>query len=368
MASTSPDVIDTRAAAGRQPAATTLVGVQMLRAMAALMVVALHASLQVGPFGGDHLNFRTGNAGVDVFFPISGFVMVLSTAGRPASASTAGRFVVNRIVRIVPIYWLLTFAKALVALAQPAMFSGYAFSLKGLIAALLFIPYSEGGMYIWPPLKPGWTLNLEAFYYALIALVLVFSRRTWLIVPVVLTGLVAAAWAIAPAAPVLTGPQGWAAPLALEFAAGMVIGRIMLSTSRAGTWPWLALLIAIASYLFVPVMEDLRLSWGLAGVALLWAAIGLEPRFAGRRWTRLPVLIGEASYALYLTHALTQPVLAAIAGKWLTPMIGPVGLLAVLIVVPTVMAVLFHLSIEKPMTAWLKKIALADPAPRTVTA
>ena len=92
------------------PTARTFHSVQILRAVAATMVVALHACIQAGRFGG--AAFPLGNAGVDVFFPISGFVMVVSTANRQASARTAARFALARFLRIAPIYWLLTLAKA----------------------------------------------------------------------------------------------------------------------------------------------------------------------------------------------------------------------------------------------------------------
>src|SRR3546814_6412772 len=65
------------------------VGVHMLRGVAALMVVVFHTGLMLQarlPEVGDAWVLRFGAAGVDVFFPISGFVMLISTRtllGRP---------------------------------------------------------------------------------------------------------------------------------------------------------------------------------------------------------------------------------------------------------------------------------------------
>jgi exopolysaccharide production protein ExoZ len=65
----------------RSPSAPkTYFSVQILRAVAALMVVGLHATLQAQYFGGAWF-FGLGNAGVDIFFPVSGFVMLLTRRG-----------------------------------------------------------------------------------------------------------------------------------------------------------------------------------------------------------------------------------------------------------------------------------------------
>ena len=70
--------------------------VQVLRAIAALLVVNVHLK--------DFLDIirvpSVGSGGVDLFFVISGFVMVLTTQTKRPSAAD---FAKNRIARIVPI-------------------------------------------------------------------------------------------------------------------------------------------------------------------------------------------------------------------------------------------------------------------------
>ena len=69
--------------------------VQYLRAMAALLVVGYHInSYQVYLM-----------SGVDIFFVISGFIMWQSTRG----GTSPRQFLTNRLIRIVPLYWLVTF-------------------------------------------------------------------------------------------------------------------------------------------------------------------------------------------------------------------------------------------------------------------
>ena len=51
--------------------------------------------------------FRVGLAGVDIFFVISGFIMwIMAEKAYPSP----GEFIRKRVIRIVPLYWALTFS------------------------------------------------------------------------------------------------------------------------------------------------------------------------------------------------------------------------------------------------------------------
>jgi peptidoglycan/LPS O-acetylase OafA/YrhL len=82
-----------------------ITNIQLLRGVAALMVVVFHLVVKMQPFGfdGSQVSFLQG--GVDIFFVISGFIMVHISHERERSG---GQFMADRIIRIVPIYWLLT--------------------------------------------------------------------------------------------------------------------------------------------------------------------------------------------------------------------------------------------------------------------
>ena len=102
----------------------TIISIQILRAFAALLVVFHHARYQIQDFevffhGGI---WPFGQAGVDIFFVISGFIMWVTTHDR---RTTPLRFMTNRIVRIVPLYWLLTLAVAAACLSRPAFSGGW---------------------------------------------------------------------------------------------------------------------------------------------------------------------------------------------------------------------------------------------------
>lgn len=96
-----------------KPSSTTatLPGIQALRALAASAVLVAHTG---GEFE-QHLslpglgpNFGVGSAGVDLFFVISGFVMVYSSERLFGDRASFRTFLTRRAIRIVPLYWTMT--------------------------------------------------------------------------------------------------------------------------------------------------------------------------------------------------------------------------------------------------------------------
>src|ERR1700691_5092848 len=134
-----------------------LLGVQYLRAVAALMVACLHLGDQTPLYSG-YLTFtwpfRSAGlgSGVDIFFVISGFVMYVT-----ALENAPGRFIWRRIARIVPLYWLLTIAVAVLAVVSPGVMQNTDFSPRYLTESLAFIPYANPSQHgqIFPMLVPG---------------------------------------------------------------------------------------------------------------------------------------------------------------------------------------------------------------------
>ena len=61
-----------------------------------------------------------GAAGVDLFFVISGFIMVYTTHGSFGQPGASASFLRRRVIRIVPIYWLYTNVTVLLLAFAPA--------------------------------------------------------------------------------------------------------------------------------------------------------------------------------------------------------------------------------------------------------
>jgi exopolysaccharide production protein ExoZ len=329
--------------------------IQVLRAAAALLVVFVHLdvflrALGLGPFG---------HGGVDLFFIISGFIMVYTTRARPIGPAA---FMVNRITRIAPIYWLITLAVYGVALAVPSLLQATSSDPEQLILSLLFIPFRKANGLVQPTLFVGWTLNYEMLFYALFSLGLMFPERRQGQFAVVglLAVLVAVGLFVQPAGVIASF---YTDPIVVEFAAGMALAALS-STWTVGSMLARRALTAMCAFglvalALVPLwLPDLPrvITHGIPAALVASAAVVLHQ--SGIRWSRRWLLsLGDASYSLYLTHPFVTQA-GQKAGKWigLTPSIAAVLLLVTLAAV-CIVGVITHVAIEKPLTKLAKRIA-----------
>jgi exopolysaccharide production protein ExoZ len=283
-----------------------LTNIQCLRAVAALMVVWLHAKEQ---FPGMNEYFRSGfgAAGVDLFFVISGLIMVFSTANKEIKP---WEFFVRRIQRIVPLYWLATTFLVLVALMAPQLQRSTTLVWPHVVASYLFIPMESPSFpgHMWPVLVPGWTLNYEMAFYAIFALSLFFGRA-WRIpfLALVIGALVAVGqWFN------FKGVFGfYTSDVMLTFVLGALIGRHLISPDFAiNTYKGLTiLLVAIISWFAI---DSLAFSSRFLNIGVPAALVVLGcsylPTF--RFWgTNYLASIGDSSYSVYLTHFFTLALL-----------------------------------------------------------
>lgn len=323
-----------------KPGSTSFAGLQMLRALAAWLVVLHHYHQQIHGFDKSTLLGRllvaAGPYGVEVFFVISGFIMHRSLAGR---GQRPADFLMRRINRIVPAYWLATalFAVCVALLGQPDG-PRTQWDLQRLILSALFIPHEHlGGIGAYPVLTVGWSLNFEMFFYAFLALMLVFAGRFWMWSTALLLAFLPWVWpANAPWAAVL------ASPLLLFFVAGLLVSRglqWMQARDAASAPSWrLALLsvVLVSTWTFVYLgFKPLPLLWRfdfalrlLTAVAAVVLVIRCERWLAGRSALTWLVRLGDASYSTYLVHPIV--LLLVMALPWVTqgPELRPLALLA----------------------------------------
>jgi peptidoglycan/LPS O-acetylase OafA/YrhL len=151
-----------------------LISVQSLRAIAAWMVV-MHHVMQIfydsrGTDWFSVLFSRYGSIGVDIFFVISGFVIYVSTSERKISSF---HFFINRIIRIVPAYWIYTLLTALLVINFENLIPFTQIEAWFLAKSLTFVPaINPGGVWYFPLLTVGWTLNFEMMFYLIFSLAL----------------------------------------------------------------------------------------------------------------------------------------------------------------------------------------------------
>ncbi len=286
----------------------TLLSVQILRAVAALGVVAHHVQLDFAtrmglPAALPDLNL--GAAGVDVFFVISGFVMVHASEPLFGRANGPRLFWLRRLIRIAPLYWAVTSLYLVLTLLLPDMAtSRYS---PGLIAAsYLFFPFPREDGTMQPVVGLGWTLNYEMFFYLVFGGSLVF-RRTAAIAGV--AGLLILAVALGWIAGPLPDALGfWTDPIILEFVFGMLLAVAARSglRLRPATAVFLmgAGLFALALALPMRMVMGLPrgLAWGLPVALFVAGAVLGDFRRSQGALARALGAIGDASYSLYLLH------------------------------------------------------------------
>ncbi len=313
--------------------------VQALRGIAALLVLLFHiADVQIAMTLPAHIAERQlltgfwsqGYSGVDLFFVISGFIMVYVTQTLQPGFKAARGFMRARLSRIYPLWWVFASLMSLyfcLRYGQPAS--------PEIATGQDIVPHLLQSFWLWPqPALPvlgvGWTLIHEMFFYCLFACLLLMPRRTQLAALLIWGGLIIGAMLMMPIPPrAYNLPSLALSPLGLEFILGALIGFIILRQAQNTSGPamarrlWLGILLLSLIFLIftlsfarpaaLPLILYRLIAFGLPFAALLAAAIHLEradallvPPFLSR--------LGDWSYSLYLSHML---VLLALRKIWL---------------------------------------------------
>ncbi len=361
---------------------TKLNNIQVLRAFAALSVVVFHTGFRF-----PYLRIF-GSYGVDVFFVISGYIMarILDDRLQPqlAPGQHAGDFFLRRrILRIVPPYWFFTLLLFFVSLRLPALMGATRASWLELLKSLLFIPFIKASGIAQPLLFIGWSLNYEMFFYVALAIGILFHKRLATRLPSVTFGAALVVLTMLACFPFrATHPFAdfYARDISLEFLLGILSYYVSRSftdtTARRLRLP--TLLVAVLSTLLIVAVQAILpithisrvLTLGVPSFLLITAASVLSQGDWDTRLASL-VLIGDASYILYLIHPYCEYSIDRIFGphhSWLRRETATGALISVTLSV--VLAVLLHLYGERPLVKFLnrnfggkrKSIEFATPA------
>jgi exopolysaccharide production protein ExoZ len=299
-----------------------------------------------------------GAAGVDLFFVISGVVMIAAST-RLADRRDGWRvFLRRRVERVAPLYWLATTAKLALVLAAPALARHAWPGWTSVVCSYLFLPAANAAGEIRPVLPVGWTLSFEMLFY------LVFAAGLALRPPGGLRGVVLRVVLPLLGALSLLGlarAPDWPAvavlcdPLVLEFGAGAVLGLWLLRApapgpARPGTIMALLLLAMAALLALVGLPAGTpwwrALDWGGPATLLVAALLAVE-RSTPLRWPGWLLRLGDASYAIYLVHGFVLAGLASLhpPAAW--------ALLAAALALSIGVGLAVHQWVERPVAAWL---------------
>ena len=307
---------------------------------------------------------KFGAFGVDIFFVLSGCVMAMLMESTPSPAS----FMWRRIVRIVPLYFMVTFVTALASWLVPSVrTTGNIPDVNEVIKSLLFIPCRTSTGTIVPVAGQGWSINCEMMFYLACACSLAIwpRRATFVAFGLVLSVLISCRifWSETDAG------TFYGMPIVVEFCAGLMVWQLY----RAVRVDWSATLIWTTPFLIVAMccLERAHPEWLISAVggwynvvmllppaaALLWIGLVCEPTFVQLHegTQRLLVRIGDASYAIYLTHIIVLGLVGISFAR-----LGIGGLTssvtsAAAVVLATLVGILVHEKVDKPIQRKIAK-------------
>jgi exopolysaccharide production protein ExoZ len=337
----------------------SILSIQVLRAVAALGVVAWHLATELNTNGTSAPSLYIGQAGVDLFFVISGFVMVYSSErlfGAPGAPLT---FMLSRIIRIAPLYWAISAVLLVHALVRHADLATIDLSAGSLLASFLFVPYPRPGGEFTPLLKVGWTLNYEMFFYAVFAAALVLRRNfAILAISAILTGIALASALAWPNVPTVFV---WPDRIVAEFVFGILIGFARYHGVRlslpAATCAVSAGVVLIAGLYGIGVTTPRAIAWGIPMALIVAGAALCRMEMTSPFW-RAAGRLGDASYAMYLTHLfmdvprlVAQRMFGMTDGPWIW---WPIGYAVFIVIGVIVLALAVHRFFEVPVTRALR--------------
>lgn len=361
-------------AAPRARRGTTLGNIQALRGVAALIVVCAHVS---GPDGFETRVFGSAwtswsnlpaNTGVDLFFVISGLIMVVTTWRAFDEPGSSRRFLYRRITRIYPLYWIVNTAILLLFVLSPASVSFDDGSQPDILGSYLLLPH-DGRL----PVLVAWSLVYEMYFYLLFTLALTMRRRRF--------GWVMAAWTGVTLVLFLTLGQSSnpylsliSSPLSLEFVFGVGIGYAVLrgwlfrprTVLAVGIVAAVGVLVLLGASGWEQFPSDMFrvLGPGVAAALLVYGAVGVEVRHGGTFPAPMQRL-GDCSYSLYLIHVPALTLLAAVLARVLPT--GPLAHAFTLVAVPVYVVVgayLCYRILERPLQEFFRRsLARRTPAP-----
>lgn len=344
------------------------------RAIAAMLVALFHLGEMMAQekyFGIATLAipFSFGTAGVEFFFVLSGFIILTAHRNDIFQPRKLASYARKRIVRIYPTFWIIYLSVFFLAALFPSLASSQWLNqlphgAVGLLKSLLLLPQEKGD----PIIRVAWTLHYEMFFYAFFAL-LILNR--WLSI----IGGIALLYIYINYTAKSSFPLSFLSEdYILLFALGMAVSAACklkdMGVNRhvfyAGAGGLMFLFIALDTVMgFNLFVERRTILYGLADGLIIFGLVQAEDKgqvIWGHSWMQL---LGDSSYALYLIHL---PLTAFLCKAALLIHLDKLGVIGVTVSYFAIFgaclasSVVFHLWIEKPITAYFRNSRITPGA------
>lgn len=366
---------------------TKLYSIQALRGIAALAVFLCHV-MAIEEAHSERAHKLTdlwinGAHGVDLFFVISGFIMVWVAGELRRGLSQAGDFLFSRATRIYPLWWLFAIAMVI-----------FFWTMKGTLydaprvdaAGLNSTVHLFHSFILWPqPEHPvlgvGWTLVHEMYFYIAFAVLIMLLPARMRLYGILAWSAIVVVGALAGLSDNFAGNLVELAfyPMTLQFTAGALVGYaikagwrsfalpcaligglgVLIPFLNLDLEPMKALMAALGHQDFTAMDPVWRrtLFYGLPVALLIYGLVALELEHGlGRRIPKVMVALGDWSYSLYLCHTLTISAIGRVTYTLFDPgpIVTPVYLVLVTVGTITVSALTYRW-FERPSIRFFRR-------------
>ncbi len=337
------------------------------RFVAALLVALFHIESAIHKFYGRFVLddvFRSGHAGVEYFFVLSGFIIFWVHKDDIGHPDRGAQFLEKRAIRILPMYWFAFVCLVVGYYFFPSFLQGRNWSASEYISDFFLFPRS-GEMV----LSVAWTLRLEIVFYLFFFLSIIVPRIGF--------GLIVA-WQLSIFICMISGyhsdyaiTQAVLSTYNLGFGAGILAAYCALSRPArhpvrfiaAGFFGFIA--VMIADWRLGQDLPHATLSLGQVIGSLLYGSMaailvfGLASFETKRPFVknRIITTLGGSSYVLYLFHGMVSSLMARLIRVYLGPNLSPEVVFVILIAAVVAAGILLHVTFEKSILRLLRRKA-----------
>jgi len=315
--------------------------IQVLRAFAAVSIVIVHSLLGIHSYEFQSFNkFNLDDFGVDIFFVISGFIMVFIQNNYKRNSID---FFVQCVKRILPIYWICNFIILLLFLLFPAIFNTLKINFDHFFLSLFFL-----SQYIFldkPIIVAGWTLEYEMLFYFLFAIFINIKNIKFSYFFIFITiGILSFTELIN--------------LIFIEFLFGMMIGIIYINSSEVQkkilhNYSYYFLIFGFI-ILLLPIFNSLEINrlikYGLPSTLIVLGSI-----YAKQITNKYAILIGNGSYSIYLAQGFCIPAILKFF-KIFSPEFNLVIIFFILLIGSVLFGLLIYYFIERNLSLLIKKL------------
>ena len=343
-----------------------LKSIQALRGIAVITVVLLHLKLVERKYSPtnfllpDWLDF--GIFGVDLFFVISGFVMVTVTHGKFQSLKNSLLFLYHRFSRIYPLYWIYTTIALIVFIIQPSWVNSSQGNQVNVLSSYLLLPDNH-----LPLVQVGWTLIHEIYFYLVFFVIMISLSQTYLPIALLFWGGLIAIFSHPTANPYYNIIFH---PLTIEFISGCLIAvyfnkfsTLKLKGNYLLVISWLSIVAAVFSFVFfrnqtghTPENWYRVLCYGIPSIIIIFCVVNAE-----RNGALIPqplIQTGNASYSIYLSHLFTINLIGKIWSIFPnSSIIDNLFLIPITFIITIVVGFISYWYVETPLLKLSRKFA-----------